>query len=398
MAHSLLTRCRRTMASLFFLDPSASRNPAMEGLRALAVIMVFLVHGIGTYMSAAHQINFNKYLPEVVPTITELDTVDKVLMIVHRSHSGVDLFFLLSGFLICRTALRIDGVKSYGRFMGRRWLRIYPAFFVSLLVCVVLYCWVFHFLRFNFKTFIANALILYGCPYPSISPYNYVTWSLFWEMSFYVIFPIQIMLTRRAFLGKAQPDVLAATLLLAVSCLFMAFQPRTVMFFYGALLALASQEQLQAMAARLPAIFVVALYVAVDMIFRLLPTSFSWYSPLYGMAATLFFVKVCFGQGWLTRLFSAVPLRWLGNISYSFYLMHAVCIWLAWQIGLRTGWPSNSLVALGCFLCLSLILSLVSSAALFLVCERWYFVKMHKKPVVQPDATPSPAYAAQRAA
>ena len=59
-------------------------------------------------------------------------------------------------------------------------------------------------MRFSSRTFIANALMLYGCPYLPIPPYNYVTWSLFWEMAFYVVFPIQIMLTRKAFLGKAR--------------------------------------------------------------------------------------------------------------------------------------------------------------------------------------------------
>jgi exopolysaccharide production protein ExoZ len=379
---------RRTFSSLFFLDLSASRNPAMEGLRAWAVMLVFLVHGIGSYMFAAHQVGFDKYLPDFVPTITELSIVDKVLLMLHRSHSGVDLFFLLSGFLICRTAIRIDSVQGFGRFMGRRWLRIYPAFIVSLIFCVILAVKILRGRPFVLGTFVGDALMLFGCPYLPLSSYNDVTWSLFWEMAFYALFPLQIALARRALSADDPAKLPAATGLLALSCLFMAFQPRVVMFYFGVMLALVSEEQLRAYAARLNTVLVVALYLAIDMIYRLMPISYGWYMPLYGVAASLLFVKICFGQGWLTRLFSATPLRWLGNISYSFYLMHTACIAIAWRIGQHTGWPSNSLLALACFLCLSLALSLVSSALLFLICERWYFIRMHKKPAAPKEQLP----------
>lgn len=77
---------------------------------------------------------------------------------------GVALFFVLSGFLITRSRLRLP---SIGRFLWHRWLRIFPGYWVCLLVCAFVFAPCFLMLE-------------YGGPYtrvfsaPMDSPQSYV--------------------------------------------------------------------------------------------------------------------------------------------------------------------------------------------------------------------------------
>lgn len=59
---------------------------------------------------------------------------------------GVALFFVLSGFLITRSGLRL---QSIGRFLWHRWLRIFPGYWVCLLVCGFLFAPCFAMLEYG---------------------------------------------------------------------------------------------------------------------------------------------------------------------------------------------------------------------------------------------------------
>ena len=389
---------RADFKSWFLLaEDQSSRNPAMEGMRAFAVLSVFLVHALGTYLSSHLKINADTYLSRFVAAIEELDSIDKVLLFLQRSHLGVDLFFLLSGYLICRSASRIQRFSAYRQFLWRRFLRIYPPFFLSLILCMILYIHVLHWQRFSFWQFAGNAMLLYGCPNLLLQAYNYVSWSLFWEIAFYIISPVQFVLTRIAF-GKSLWQLPAALGLFTVSCLFLSYQPRVAMFYYGVLLALASQEQLELLAARLQSALVVGIYVAVESCFRLLPTSFGWFTPLYGLAASLLFVKVCFGKGWLARRFAWLPLRFVGNISYSFYLLHTPCIAIAWYVSTVTNWPIGRFGGISAFLGLAMLFSLIVSMGSFLLTERWYFTNSRKHRAYDPVPVQDEAFVPRQAA
>src|SRR5690606_22173143 len=71
--------------------PGDSRSKAMEGLRGIAVFLVFLVH----------------YSSLVEPWVPEGSLSWASMQFLERAgHSGVDLFFLLSGFLIYGSIIR----------------------------------------------------------------------------------------------------------------------------------------------------------------------------------------------------------------------------------------------------------------------------------------------------
>ena len=109
------------MAKVYPPTADERRLGAMEGLRGLAVLMVFVCH----------------YDVLIVQNLAVPRTIAAFLAVIGRmGTAGVDLFFLLSGFLIYRTVIRLD--LHYGRFLVRRAMRIYPPFLAIFAVhCAV---------------------------------------------------------------------------------------------------------------------------------------------------------------------------------------------------------------------------------------------------------------------
>src|SRR5262249_49773314 len=111
--------------------------------------------------------------------------------------SGVDLFFLVSGFLIYGHVL----VKqtSYTWFMKRRLRRIYPAFGCMLLVYTILHFAVYPLDRVPQDPAAAAVFILQSAALLpgifDIPPLFSVAWSLSYEMLFYCTIPVLVAVT-----------------------------------------------------------------------------------------------------------------------------------------------------------------------------------------------------------
>lgn len=93
--------------------------PELDGLRALAILIVMGRHSLRPFVPADHY--------ERVVTVGPLDFTPILL----NGWIGVDLFFVLSGFLIGRQAWRGDGLL---RFWFKRVTRILPAYWTCLAV------------------------------------------------------------------------------------------------------------------------------------------------------------------------------------------------------------------------------------------------------------------------
>lgn len=108
---------------------------------------------------------------------------------------GVDLFFVLSGFLVAGLLFadyKATGRVRVGRFYLRRGWKIYPAFYVLLAVTVV----VASALRlpFEWRAVFAEAVFLQNY----LGPYWGHTWSLAVEEHFYLLLPLLLLAVRRA--------------------------------------------------------------------------------------------------------------------------------------------------------------------------------------------------------
>jgi peptidoglycan/LPS O-acetylase OafA/YrhL len=141
-----------------------SHYPSLDGLRGIAVLIVVLAHFGINHILRPYHLNIN-------------------------SDTGVDIFFVLSGFLITTLLLKEklkNGNISLKRFYIRRLLRILPAAYLFLIVLGGLNF--FYGLRISFLDFITSILFLKNLPLKN-EPYTAHFWTLAIEMQFYFIFP-----------------------------------------------------------------------------------------------------------------------------------------------------------------------------------------------------------------
>jgi peptidoglycan/LPS O-acetylase OafA/YrhL len=95
-----------------------TRIPALDGLRALASLMVVFYHFGPHIVRAESEFSFLRALPRL-------------------AWAGVDLFFVLSGFLISSILLGSRGSPRYFRtFYARRAYRIFPLYYLTLLAYI----------------------------------------------------------------------------------------------------------------------------------------------------------------------------------------------------------------------------------------------------------------------
>jgi exopolysaccharide production protein ExoZ len=296
------------------------RIHVLEGIRGYAVALVFLVHFFAHYFNGTTspiRIDFDNYQPG-----HPAGWIAAVAHYFWASHYGVDLFFLLSGFLIAKIISRQD--FSYLGFLHKRILRLYPAFLLALIAHLI-YMAVFWNKTFDWPTIASNLLFLHGIWELRIEPVIVPTWSLTYEWLFYLVFPAVLLLPyARRRLSPVHIAMCAAAVLVLVAPLGGGYM-RFLMFLLGAAFGVANPQALGRLVARVPDALVIAVYIAANLLFV---ADQEWYRfiPVYLVTSALLVAKVVYGTGMLHRAFACSPLRRLGNISYSFYLLHGLAI------------------------------------------------------------------------
>lgn len=170
------------------------RYSELDGVRGIAILLVLFFH------YGNNQLLFWEKAPLWVTIISKVGSF---------MWSGVDLFFVLSGFLIGMVLLKNKGSKNYfSTFYWRRFLRIFPLFYFFLLIYLLLK-WVDfpdpgNFLFKNelniayYFFFVQNyAMALNGTfAAQALTP----TWSLAVEEQFYLLLPTLIFIVRKKYL------------------------------------------------------------------------------------------------------------------------------------------------------------------------------------------------------
>lgn len=99
---------------------------ALDGLRAIAIVLVVVRHGVNPFWSE----------DEGLYSIAGYD----IGTVMHNGWMGVDLFFVLSGFLITLHIVRRYGdgfgISNVGDYVRRRAFRIVPAYVASIVIAV----------------------------------------------------------------------------------------------------------------------------------------------------------------------------------------------------------------------------------------------------------------------
>ncbi|BET67624.1 acyltransferase [Opitutales bacterium ASA1] len=195
---------------------SGSRVFGLDVVRATAIWGVLIAHGIPFLYTHLSQIGYLGHLGSV----------------------GVDLFFVLSGFLIggilLRTGETIGTARGLGGFWLRRWIRTLPNYYVFVLVNLAFAVWVrrgpdgFEASVVTVATFTEN---VFTAPRLLFFPES---WTLAVEEWFYLVAPLFLALLVRAGMRFREAYLLVGLLMLVLPSLARISAPDTLSW-HGAL-------------------------------------------------------------------------------------------------------------------------------------------------------------------
>ena len=287
--------------------------PAIDGVRFYAAFVVFIEHTVGIAASSYFGIKGQdlSYHSDNVHL--------RILFYIADGNHGVDVFFIISGFLMTRIVLSNRNHFNYPKFIKQRFLRIYPAFFISLTVTtacdVLMFGWPWKPFEFTKNLVFANAIPFWG-----VLSYNNVSWSLGYEIAFYLIVPVLVLMTR-----LLKPST--ATILLLISSIILLQGPfiRMQGLFVGGVIGSFRDDQLSRLARATPLWITAMLYVGCAVLKACWFATFNSYYYSFLVVASFMFIKVVWDErNILSCLFKTRALRTLGTLSFSIYLYHSL--------------------------------------------------------------------------
>lgn len=185
-----------------------NRIPYLDGLRGIAIILVFIGHAKNT-----------------VPFISGIWRT-----ILGNSHLGVMIFFVLSGYLITRLLIHEHAKTNtinIRKFYLRRALRIFPIYYLYLLIIAICvygfkiielpfdYLWTTALYLANYRQFFTSASV--SIDYKFIGHF----WTLSLEEQYYMVWPSVLLLFGFEKTKRFLPFVLAAYPLLRLASYFL---------------------------------------------------------------------------------------------------------------------------------------------------------------------------------
>ena len=281
-------------------------NPAFDGIRAVSVLSVVAFH-----------CNFP---------------------ISNGGFIGVDVFFVLSGFLIT-TILReelktADGI-SLGRFYYNRFLRLCPPLFMMLLVYAATAPLLFPSVNI-IKDISLVGLYLsdYSRAFWGAPDYLNHTWSLSVEEHYYMIWPLVVLATRRlsnhsffailivGFIFASAWRMHEITETAQWGETYFRFDTRMSGLILGSAISAISKYPRPTVATALGAVAIIILLWFASQLRWKMTTALLWGGVSVDLAAAILILSVASGQSLLARMFSWRPIVYVGLLSYSIYLWH----------------------------------------------------------------------------
>ncbi|WP_223277182.1 acyltransferase family protein [Pseudomonas oryziphila] len=290
--------------------PGHSQNSIrldIQGLRAVAVLAVLVYHANAAWLKAGFV--------------------------------GVDVFFVISGFIITALLTERGAKVELGAFYASRIKRILPAYLAMLLIVCVGAAILFLPADFSlfFKSLKSSLLFTsnrYFADFGSyFAPQAYElpllhTWSLAIEMQFYLFFPLLVILLPRAW--RLPVFVVAALALFGWSAirvlgdntdgaLYFSLLARVPEFLVGAVIMLALRDR----ELPLPVAVLLGLLGALVLGSSLWLVDRSYFPGFWSMLPCLGAgLLIAARRGPVNSLLACAPLVWIGGISYSLYLWH----------------------------------------------------------------------------
>ncbi len=337
----------------------------LTGIRALAALFVMLMH-LNQGFSA---VEFGDYAP-----------------VLYSGYLGVDLFFVLSGFIISHVYAANFGTfawRNYGVFLWARFARLYPVhlFAIVVLVAIVAGAGAVGIAPNNPESWRLADLpwhltLLHAWGTVELAGWNAPSWSISAETLAYLSFPALMVGLRRVRTPVAAL-ALALVVLAAFALIFNAAgwtihaawlgPPALVRVMAEFLIGCLFYKAYAGWQARSRAWDWAALAALVSFVLASLYLRDEFLQ--IGLIAA-FVLSVAFADGPVRTLLASRPMVFLGEISYSVYLIHFPFIIVMMRVLERTG--ANGLSPLPTFLLYLAMAALVCalSAATYLLIER----------------------------
>ncbi|NOJ43682.1 acyltransferase family protein [Bradyrhizobium australiense] len=288
--------------------------PNIQILRAVAAYLVLFVH-------------LRPLLPE-----------SSIATVLHdKGYSGVDLFFVISGFIMVYTTSRRK--VSASEFLLNRVKRIVPLYYLTTFFVFVIAISLPFLLHSSSPDIDALLKSLVFIPFEKspgrIYPVYYLGWTLNYEMFFYLIFALSLSIRYEMRVALCATMILGLVLfglyIRSPSNVILHFYSQTIMldFSLGMILAL-FRDQISATMHRIPVLPWLTLSLGLGLLvaFSFLPITSSVYAPptntllTFGVPAALIVMAAVGFDDVKTRGQPWQFLQEIGNASYSIYLTH----------------------------------------------------------------------------
>jgi peptidoglycan/LPS O-acetylase OafA/YrhL len=306
---------------------------------------------------------------------------------IRRGYLGVDGFFILSGLLLVRVHEEMTRqVMSPWRFWGKRLARIYPVHFVTLMLLAAL-VWGGHGLgfvprdpaRFSVPAFFENLFLVQSWGFGGHWAWNYPSWSVSSEWAGYILFPaIALMVGYFEFWVMIQLVVIALPVLGLIiyehnGNLNIDFAASLWRFFPEFMAGAATATLIPRYADLSP----IPIYLSAA--FGFIAGGLFFHYDLISAVGLWLLITTLTMQADSERssLLPVPPLRWLGTLSYSFYMGFATIELLVTQLFRRAGWSIAghglvfSTLFAGCTFCLACVLFYTVERPCRRVADRW---------------------------
>ena len=334
----------------------ARRFHELDSLRGVAAFSVMLSH-----VFLVFPLIWNTARPDEASWWLKL-VMFSPLRVAWAGHEAVIFFFVLSGFVLALMYFSSGTKPPYRLYLIKRIIRIYPPYLIAALLAIGLREIFFKGAVpaasdwFNQSwqsaptaTSIADHVLMIGSF--KNCDFNPVLWSLVHEMRISIIFPIIAW----ALIRYEKPCLILPILFTFTYWLSMSLKYRgtltfehdyfatlhyTGFFIVGAMLA-KHREQLIHTASRIPKRFKWLLlaaaigaysnafwlpYYSPKMGVITLILQKTWFQDWISAAGVLIFINLALSSGAMSGVLASKPLQFLGGISYSLYLFHALVL------------------------------------------------------------------------
>jgi peptidoglycan/LPS O-acetylase OafA/YrhL len=313
-------------------------RPAFDGMRGIGFLLVITAH---------------------IPSVPLFGYL--------QGWTAVWLFLAISGYLVTMLMMREEksqGRVTFGPFLIKRFFRIAPSYWMTILIYLAV-CIALPPLADDYEEIMGRLHYLLGFMPEYANPDGYTILSHMWtvgvEVKFYLLFPpIVFHVIRNANLRIAI-TAMAAALLIAIGS-FRAQSYCAILF--GALLALTLERPrgyaIVASLTRVPIAFPLGLIAALLVILHYMEEF-----TVVSLVATYLVAYAILQKSALLWILTLKPLAYLGQRSYSAYLLHFLAIRIGYLL-----FPDGSAISGFLTACFCLAITVPAAELMYQVIER----------------------------